>query len=159
MKIITSKAAIVTAIESIRTRGKKLDNDIWIAAVSVTAHADAHGDVTLANTLVDAMPKGSRVNALLAYLECFGKFSYDDEKKELCFDKSKKTDLEGAQVASWVEFKPEPPYKGLDLNVAILALIKKATDRLDSDNESDVIEADQLTALAKLAESFNTVAV
>jgi hypothetical protein len=157
MKIITSKAAIVTAIESIRTRGKKLDNDIWVAAVSVTAHAEAHGDVTLANTLIDAMPKGSRVNALLAYLECFGKFSFDDEKKVLVFDKSKKTDLEGAMVASWVEFKPEPPYKGLDLNIAILALIKKATDRLDSDNESDVIQQEQLTALSALAESFNEV--
>ena len=152
MKIITSKAAIVTAIESIRTRGKKLDNDIWIAAVSVTAHADAHGDVTLANTLVDAMPKGSRVNALLAYLECFGKFSYDDEKKELCFDKSKKTDLEGAQVASWVEFKPEPAYKGLDLNVAILDLIKKAVERSkDGVDGVDNVDAAQLAKLQTIA--------
>ena len=152
MKIITSKAAIVTAIESIRTRGKKLDNDIWIAAVSVTAHADAHGDVTLANTLVDAMPKGSRVNALLAYLECFGKFTYDDEKKELCFDKSKTTDLEGAQVASWVEFKPEPAYKGLDLNVTILDLIKKAVERSkDGVDGVDNVDAAQLAKLQTIA--------
>ena len=159
MKIITSKAAIVTAIESIRTRGKKLDADIWLAAVSVTAHAEAHGDVTLANTLVDAMPKGSRVNALLAHLECFGKFTYNDKKKELAFDKSKTTDIEGAMGKSWVDFKPETPYKGLDLAKAIVTLIEKANERLDSDEESDVIQVDQLTALAKLAESFATVAV
>ncbi len=159
MKIITSKAAIVTAIESIRTRGKKLDADIWLAAVSVTAHAEAHGDVTLANTLVDAMPKGSRVNALLSHLECFGKFTYNDKKKELAFDKSKTTDIEGAMGKSWVDFKPETPYKGLDLAKAIVALIAKANERLDSDEDSDVIQVDQLTALAKLAESFATVVV
>jgi uncharacterized protein YegP (UPF0339 family) len=37
MKLFTSKASIVSAIASIQTSGAKLDNDIWIAAVSANA--------------------------------------------------------------------------------------------------------------------------
>lgn len=152
MKIITSKTALVTAIESIRTRGKKLDNDIWIAAVSVIGHVGEHGDVTLARTLVDAMPKGSRVNALLAFMETFGKLTFNTDTKELDYDKTKTTELESAQETSWVEFKPEVPYQGLDLNKAILALIKKAVERSEDGVDGvDKVDAKQLASLQAIA--------
>jgi hypothetical protein len=150
MILLTTKTAILAAISDISVTGKKLDQMIWVAAVSVTAHAEKHGDVTLANTLVEAMPKGSRVNALLGFLEAFGKFTYDEENKKLGFDKSKTTDIDGAQAQSWTAFKPEPPYQGMNLEVALAALIKKANDRIDSDNEADDIDSDRLQELAAI---------
>jgi hypothetical protein len=155
MILLTTKTAILAAISDISVTGKKLDQMIWVAAVSVTAHAEKHGDVTLANTLVEAMPKGSRVNALLGFLEAFGKFTYDEENKKLGFDKSKTTDIDGAQAQSWTAFKPEPPYQGMNLEMALAALIKKANDRVDSDNEADDIDSGRLSVLAKLLNDWD----
>lgn len=154
MILLTTKTAILAAISDISVTGKKLDQMIWVAAVSVTAHADKHGDVTLANTLVDAMPKGSRVNALLGFLEAFGKFTYDEENKKLGFDKTKTTDIEGAQAQSWTAFKPEPPYQGMTLEVALAALIKKANDRIGNDNAADDINSERLAVLSTLAANW-----
>ncbi len=150
MTIMTTKTAIIAAIEEIRTTGKKLDQMIWVAAVSVIAHNDKHGDITLTNTLIEAMPKGSRVNALLAYLEFFGKMSWDAEAKAMKHDKNQGSDIVGAQSTSWVEFKPEPVYQAMTIEGAVASLIKKANERVILGDERDNINALRLDALANL---------
>lgn len=154
MKLFTTKATLVAAIEDIRVTGKKLDSMIWVAAVSVIAHIEKHGDITLAQTLVDAMPKGSRVNALLAYLEEFGKLSWDAAEKKLAYAKTKTSNVEGAMAISWVEFKPEPPYQAMTLESAVAALIKKAQDRADLGDERDHIDMDRLAAMSKMVSDW-----
>jgi hypothetical protein len=124
-KLIEGAAAIDKAITSISTRGKKLDRDIWQAAVSAMAHHAQHGDVTLVNRLVEAMPKGSRVNALREFIMAHGKVGWHEEKKVFVHDKEGTFDLEGALSVSWVEFKPEPAYVPFDAEAALRALMKK----------------------------------
>lgn len=63
-----SAAEINKAIASIHTRGKKLDADIQTAGLSILNHANEHGDSTLADKLVLALPKGSRKLALTEWL-------------------------------------------------------------------------------------------
>lgn len=75
-KIIESAKAIDTAIASIAKRGKTLQADIHVAAVSCLVHADKHGDITLAVKLVEAVPSLARKNALRDWFIAHGKFSY-----------------------------------------------------------------------------------
>jgi hypothetical protein len=124
-KLIEGTEAIDKAIASIASRGRKLDRDIWVAAVSAMAHHAKHGDVTIVNRLVDAMPKGSRVNALREFIMAHGKVSYNVDAKCFEHDKDGSFDLDGALSVSWIEFKPEQPYVPFDAGAALKTLMDK----------------------------------
>jgi hypothetical protein len=136
MKLITETKAIELAIKSIQSRGSKLQKDIHICAVSCLNHIEKHGDITLLNKLVAALPGGWRANAIKAWAEEFGKVNWDNTQKAFTFDKAKKSNIEGAIAVSPEEFKPEAEYKPLDLAEAIKALIKKAQERVGSENDN-----------------------
>jgi hypothetical protein len=151
MKLLTGKASIEKAIKSIQGRGKRLDRDIQQAALSVINHIQQHGDVTVANTLIEAMPKGSRVNALKAYLETFGKVTWD-AKEGMVYAKNKKTDMNGASAIMWTEFKPEPEYRPLDLAQAVQQLF----DRIQRDKEKGGTHDDKhVNAIKTLLSELN----
>ena len=152
IKLITSKDAIISAIKSISGRGAKLDRDIWVAAVSAMAHHNEHGDVTIVNDVVAAMPKGGRVNALRDYILAHGKVKYMAEVKAFVHDRDGSFDLEGAMATSWVEFKPEPEYKPLDALKLVTALAKRIS-AADAD-KGDVVSFDQAAAILALASSM-----
>jgi hypothetical protein len=127
---------------------------IQVAAVSVLAHHAEHGDVTLVNTLVDAMPKGSRVNALRDYILTFGKVTYNEATKAFDHDKAGNFDQAGAEAIMWTEFKPEQAYVPFDMKALLAAVIKKADTALkdvDHSAEVDTQTLDQLRTLHELA--------
>lgn len=126
MKLIKGKEAIDAAIKSIQTRGKKLDRDIWVAAVSAIAHHSEHGDYDRINMLIDAMPKGSRVNALREFFTVYSGCDYDSEAKCFKHTKGKAADVDGAMEKSWTEFKPEPGYTPFDAMKEIEKMLKRA---------------------------------
>ena len=136
MKLITETKAIELAIKSIQSRGSKLQKDIHVCAVSCLNHIEKHGDITLLNRLVAALPAGWRANAIKAWAEEFGKVNWDNTQKAFTFDKAKKSNIEGAIAVSPEEFKPEAEYKPLDLAEAIKALIKKAQERVGYENDN-----------------------
>ena len=109
--LIAGSASIKSAIDSIARRGKKLDRDIQVAALSAMQHHVEHGDVTLINRLVEAMPKGSRVNALRAFIETFGAVRYDTDEKNFVHVKGATFRLDEAMQVMWSEFKPETAYQ------------------------------------------------
>ena len=109
--LISGSANIKTAIDSIERRGKKYDRDVQIAALSAMQHHVEHGDVPLVNRLVDAMPKGSRVNALRAFIETFGAVRFDAESKKFVHVKGGTFRLDDAMQIMWNEFKPETAYQ------------------------------------------------
>lgn len=151
--LLSGAAAINKAIDSIASRGKKLDRDIQQAAISAMAHHSEHGDVTLVNRLVDNMPKGSRVNALRDYIQHFGACGYDEASKAFVHAKGKAFDLEGAQGRVWTDFKPEPEYQPFDAAAAIAKIVKK----LDSASEDRPVKAltpEQDRAIRELAQKF-----
>lgn len=138
MKLFTKSDDIKAAIEDIRTTGKKLDNMIQVAAVSVIAHIEKHGDITLLNTLVDAMPKGSRVNALRDFLLTFGKVAYSEEQRAFVYDRAAESDVQGAMAIMWTEFKPEPAYEAFDLKGLLASVLKKAETALGNEHRDEV---------------------
>lgn len=149
MTLLDGAEAINKAIDSIATRGKKLDRDIWVAAVSAMAHHAKHGDVTLINRLVEHMPKGSRVNALRDFITANGKVKYDEQAKCFAHDKEGNFDLDGALEKSWTDYKPEQPYTPFDASAAVKALIKKL-DAADSE-KGDKVTPEQDKAIRELA--------
>lgn len=97
-------------IASIKGRGAKLDHDIHSAAMACLFHADKHGDITLMNRLLLAMPKSTRRNALAQWAVKFGKFKPSEDTAAqatapLAFDKSNSTDFDGAQAMPFWDFK------------------------------------------------------
>lgn len=146
--LITGSKAIDTAIKSIATRGKSLDKDIHIAAVSTLMHADEHGDVTLAQRLVDAIPQSARKNALKDWFLAMGKFSYDTQNKTLIFNKQGVTMKDKAIATPFWAFKPEPEYKPFDINAAIAQLVTRANKAVNNGDDVDQTKLAALTALA-----------
>jgi len=149
MKLLLTKQSIIAAITSIKTRGAKLDKDIWIAAVSAMSHHAEHGNPHLINDLVDAMPKGSRVNALRDYILAHGKVHYCEKNKVFTHNKEGSLDLEGALKVSWVEFKPEAEYKPIDVMKLMKALAKKVSEADEA--MGDKCSSEQAQAVLSLA--------
>lgn len=134
MKIIKGAALIAKAILSISNRGAKLDGDIHLAGVSVLAHVTEHGDTTLADKLVQAMPKGSRKLALVEWMLAHGQVSVLDAKaaketgRVFAIDRAKTYDEAGAIATSWVEFRKEPEVStAFDAGAAVAAVMKRLT--------------------------------
>lgn len=144
------------AIASIASRGKKLDADIQAAGLSVLNHSDQHGDYTLADKLVQALPKGSRKLALVEWMLAFGKLRLLDKANPddavriaagsfFAYDKTKRTDLESAAAKPWFDFKPEAPIlTAFDAQQAVqgvLTRLSKATaGGLEIQNRAHALE-------------------
>lgn len=126
VSLTTGKAAIIALIANVSSTGKAFDQLVWDAAASVVMHKSTCHDATLANDLVKALPKGSRGNALIEYFVTTAAVTFDEKSKTLKNNPNAeyKTDL--AQSKSWVEYKPEQPYRGFDFKAQIAALIAKA---------------------------------
>jgi hypothetical protein len=135
MQIIKAAADIKKAIASIANRGAKLDGDIHKAGVSVLAHASEHGDSTLADALVNAMPKGGRKLALVEWMLAHGQLAKLDPKADkeaiaagriFKLDRTRTLNLEGAIETSWVEFKKEAPvHTAFDAQAAVKAVLAR----------------------------------
>jgi hypothetical protein len=69
VKFTTVESDLSKSIASIARRGKALDNDIWAAAVGTLALAQKGGNLTLFGDLVNAMPRGSRAQTLIAWAQ------------------------------------------------------------------------------------------
>lgn len=103
-------AAVDKLIVSIKTRGQKYDADIHSAGMACLFHADKHGDITLMNRLLIALPKSSRRNALAQWACAMGKFKPNEDKATLqtvplMFDKSSTTLFDDAQATPFWDFK------------------------------------------------------
>lgn len=137
MKLLTTTADINKAIASIANRGAKLDGDIHRAGVSVLAHASEHGDTTLADALVHAMPKGGRKLALVEWMLAYGQLAKLDPKQDkdaitagrlFKLDRTRKLDMESAMGKSWTEFKPEASVQtAFDAQAAVASVIARLT--------------------------------
>lgn len=147
MEIIKGASEINKAIVSIANRGKKLDADIWVAGVSCLSHASEHGDTTLLDKLVAALPKGARKNAFVEWSLAYGQVrllnpkdkteaSAIKEGRLYQLDRTRTLDLEGAVTKAWYEFKPEPDVLTVfDLQASVATLIKRYNKAVESHAE------------------------
>lgn len=155
LTLITGTAELNKAIDSIISRGKKLDDSIQLLGLSLLAHTQEHGDITLMNRLLVSFPKGSRRNAFAEWALKFGKYSLNTgaDKKDVPFhfDRERTTDMVGAEGIQWTEFKPEQDLdKVFDFGAMLQALIKKA-DQATAKDPSKVKNGDLIQKARELA--------
>lgn len=144
LNIIKGAKPIAAAIEHVAKSGARLDRAIWIAGLSVLAHAEEHNCALLMDKLVQAMPNGGRKLALVEWLLAFGvarKLVNEGEEAKAIkagrvfkLDKANRTlNLQGAQEKAWYEFRKEAaPSAAFDAQAAVkgvLARIKAAAEK------------------------------
>src|SRR5690606_15368456 len=71
--IITDVAKLNKAIDSIASRGKKLDHGSQVAGRSAIAHVEECGDIGPVSRLYHARGKGARKSTLTAWLLAYAK--------------------------------------------------------------------------------------
>ncbi len=84
------KAQVLKNIGSIGRASAKLTKDIQATAVGCVEHAVKHGDVTLADQLVDALGKGLRKASLRAWFEKNAPMFIAKGKDKFSFDPTRK---------------------------------------------------------------------
>ena len=142
-------------IKLIKTNGAKLDALIQDAALGCIEHAAEHGDVRPANQLWDAMPNGSRRNALGMYLCQYGAIRIntgkDKEQARFKFKKDFETDITAARAVMWYSFKPEKDLaEEFNLTGKLQSLLKAYTKAL-SGGQSIIATPDEIQVLESLA--------
>ena len=142
-------------IRLIKTNGAKLDALIQEAAIGCIEHAAAHGDVRPANQLWEAMPNGSRRNALGMYLCQYGAIRVntgkDKEQARFKYQKDFETDITAAKAVMWYSFKPEKDLaEEFNLSGKLKSLLKAYTKAL-SDGQAIKASPDEIQVLESLA--------
>ena len=167
MKLLTNTTDIQKAIESIAKRGLKLDNDIHVAGVSVLEHVALHGDTTLLDKLVAAMPKGSRKSMFCewaCHFGCVRMLDRSDEADKAAIeqgrlfkkDKTKQHDLEGMIAMAWYNFKPEPDLLDtFDAAKMVASMMRKYNNAVKQGAKIEGGDA-AITSLKALMQSLET---
>lgn len=150
-----TKTQIEAAILSIAKRGAKLDADIQAAGLAIIHHVGEHGDITLANKLFLAMPKGSRRNSLALWFITFAKLDLNtgEGRKDAPFvyKKDGKTDVQGAAKMMWFDAKPEADVTAeLDGFALVRAMLKKIDTAVSRGQAVTGLTDDQVAVLRGL---------
>ena len=127
--------------EALGRQSVKLQEQIHEHAIVIINHIKVHGDVTVADTLVNAIAGSIRKNALRSWFIAYGGCTWNADKE--CFRKAKDFtfDIEAATAEPFWLFEPEPKFKPVDFNAllkAALAKAKKALADEEHKNEHDV---------------------
>ena len=124
-------------ISQIKAAGTKLDKGVQEVGIAVLEHIESHGDVTLADSLVNAMPKGGRKLALVEWLIAYGKLTVLQGNSKankqaiaagrvFSYANDKTTDIEGATGMLWHAFRKEKaPSEAFDVQAQVKALITR----------------------------------
>lgn len=138
------KTQIIKAIGAIGKASAKLTKDVQLCAVECVIHAVLHGDVTLADQLVDALGKQGRRASLRAWFELNGCMFIAKGKQTFSYDKLHKLGKqdtpelrEKLMAKPWEDAKPEAPAVSvLEISAKfdkfLDALTKQATDAMQA---------------------------
>ena len=121
---LNTSAVVVKAINSIKTRSKNLERDINTCIIDCMWHAFHHGDVTLMTRLVNALSTGTRVNAVITFVQVFTPLKWN-KKKEAFKLGNGEWNIESAMLTTFQEFMPEKQATTLDVLVALQKILKR----------------------------------
>lgn len=155
------KAQILKNIGSIGKASAKLTKDIQATAVGCIEHAVKHGDVTLADQLVDALGKGMRKASLRAWFETNGPMFIAKGKDKFSFDKDRRGQWDGFREAEllakpWEEAKPEEKVVSVfDVSEAFDKFMKRV-ESMAKDSEVTVRNRELMDMLLQTSAEFHS---
>jgi hypothetical protein len=85
---LLSSDDLVKLIASVKTSGSRFDALVQKAAIQCVAQSIVHSNVTPANDLFNALPKGSRRDSLVAWFERHGNLAWMKAERKLAFFKA-----------------------------------------------------------------------
>lgn len=145
---LTTDAEFAKDCASIAKRADTVQMDIHRHLYAIAFRWNETGDVRPAvkrvNALIDAMPKGLRVNAIREWVEVMFGFEYVEKQGDApaCF---KAGPIKGADLPMdsilhkrWFELKQEAPYKPINFGEDLAKLLKRAGERANSAKGDDV---------------------
>lgn len=159
---------IKTAIKWIKTTGKKFDNKVHETAVQTIMHAQQHGDVTLVQSLLNAMPKSGRAEALAHWVREFtpltvlgkaGNFSVKLSKKSV-----REYKIDDAEATPFYELTADmvvTAYTLQTMHKQLATILRKGNEALatvDTDDEQAVQEAEEMKQLLEKVEQLQQAA-
>jgi len=162
------KANILKAIGAIGKASAKLTRDVQACAVECVIHAVLHGDVTLADQLVDALGKQGRKASLRAWFEINGcmfiargakTFSYDKMHK---LGKADTPELRESLMAKpWEDAVPEAPIVSvLDVAAKVDKFIESLTKQAnEAAAETQVRNREVLDVITKAVAAFHNAEI
>jgi hypothetical protein len=157
-------AGIKAEISSIAKAGKALDTRIQKCAMAAFKHMIDHRDHTLLVDLYQALSKGARRASMAAWIMQFTQLTANTDpmtkgEKPFVLDKEKAFDLEGAKETMWFDAgKPEAaPDEILDVNKAVMSLLKKVKAAKDAGRPIKGMDAETLALLATINEPAKPV--
>lgn len=101
--------------------------DVQIAAVAILMHAEKHGDWTKANDLVKGLGNTINGKVLVKWFVAYGGLVVDAEAEQFSGWTSAqhiRDNFQGAKDKMWWELKSPSPFKGFDLEAALLKVCK-----------------------------------
>lgn len=157
VEVIESHGELEKAVVSIGSRGKKLDRDMHVAAVSCLYHARQHGDVTLLEKLVRIMPRSSRGVAFCLWIDAHVPVAEPVSKKlaKVTLKKGRAPEdflLEEAAATPFWDFTEDKPPVILTLE-SIIAMTRKRIEqgtKQEGDNAIDATKVAMLEAAFKI---------
>ena len=153
---LQSKKSIETNIETIKTNAGELQALLHTTAVQTMFHHFEYGDTTLANTLVDALPKSIRKADLLRWFVEFGALDYDIKTKTLIHNKDKAKTLD---KDTQIQLANDTPFYDLNKDKEVIRktfldmlkeLERKAVYDIEKRKESHVFTINDLSDIRKL---------
>ena len=155
------KAQILKNIGAIGRKSAALTKDIQTTAVGCVEHAVKHGDVTLADQLVDALGKGMRKASLRAWFETNGPMFIAKGKDKFSFDKVRRGEWSGLREAEllakpWEEAKPEEKVVSVfDVSEAFDKFMKRV-ESMAKDSEVTVRNRELMDMLLQASSNYHS---
>jgi len=130
LKSAQELSKLITAIGRI---GKKIDEQIQVAAIQAIGYSIIHGDIRFGQQLFDNMPSGARRQALVTYLEKFGQFVWMSTEKKFNFYKRDDIEFDEEFLAGrkWYDEKKENIVSDIDVQAMVDKLIKRIESAIE----------------------------
>ena len=151
--IITDTKALTKEINAIGAASTNLQNRIQNAALSAMVNHAEYGQVALLNLLVAKMGNGSRVKALIEFIDHWSKADYDAESKTFVHNKNGTFDLDSV-TGHWVDFvKPSKGASEFNLSQEIAKLMKKLEKAIEKEGVEVIATESAIKALVEASKA------
>lgn len=164
---IMTAAAVMTAIPLLAASLKKNEDEIHEIAVSTLDHAREHGDYRGVLALLNALPKGTRSEALAAWFRNFSNnklvLKRDKDSKSWGGEiKKDRTDedfnIDGAMAVTFADFTSEVAPKALTMVKFLASIARVANDTSTLESGAPKVPNEVKDAAAAMLKTIRAVA-
>ena len=150
----------------VRVAGK-VDAELHVVLCSILDHTREHGDYTAILPLLNGLPKGIRLQGIIAWLSHFSNKKLiarlDSKTKQFVCDLAKDRqdsdfDIVGAMAVTFGDFTAEPVPTTLTVALLIKMLEKKATDTATNKDGSPKVAPEARDFASKLVAAARELA-